>query len=421
MKIAYFDAFSGASGDMILGALVDAGLPLEVLQEGLKGLGVEGFEVVTYPVIRRGLRATKVDVVIPREDYPARAWQDLREIIQGSDLPPVVREQGIRIFTRLAEAEARVHGIPVEEVHFHELGSLDTLVDVMGAVIGLHYLGVETVWVSPLNVGGGMGKGQHGPFPVPAPATLELLRGWPIRSSGIPHEILTPTGAAILTTLARAAGPLPPMTLEAVGLGAGSRDLPQQPNVLRMFLGEEAGPADEALEALLLLETNLDDLNPQIFPHLQERLLDAGARDVWVLPVVMKKGRPGHQVSVLVPQEATDRALEILFQETSTLGIRIREVRRVRLDREIRTLDLPFGMIRVKVARRGGKILRITPELEDCRQVARHRGLPLQEVLERVRREARKLLIPEEWVGPRAPSPDSPPPPGPPEGPDPPA
>jgi hypothetical protein len=395
MKIAYFDCFSGASGDMILGALVDAGLPLKILQERLSLLGVEGYEVNAYTVTKKGLRATKVDVVIPRTDLPARDFRDMREIIEKSPLTPVEKEQGLRIFTTLAEAEAHVHGCPVEEIHFHELGALDTLVDVMGAVIGFQTLGIAKIVVSPLDVGGGMTEMAHGRLPIPGPATAEILQGVPIYSSGIAKELVTPTGAAILTTLSQTFGPMPRMTVEAVGYGAGGWDLAEKPNLLRVFIGQVSSPLPEEKpsegyinDQVTLLETNIDDLNPQIYEYVMEKLFEAGALDVTLTPMVMKKGRPAHRLTVIGPPEGTDRLLEILFRETTTLGVRVQQVERVTLAREEREVTLLFGKVRVKIARRGDSILGITPEYEDCKKIAMKEGIPLREVMEQARRAA---------------------------------
>ncbi|MBI5197661.1 MAG: nickel pincer cofactor biosynthesis protein LarC, partial [Nitrospirae bacterium] len=358
MKIAYFDCFSGASGDMILGALVDAGLPLKILQERLAFLSVEGYEVNAYSVKKKGLRATKVDVVIPRGDLPARDFRDLREIIKRSGLSPAEKERGLQIFQRLAESEARVHDCPVEEIHFHELGALDTLVDVMGAVIGFQFLGIEKIVVSPLDVGGGMTESSHGRLPIPGPAAAEMLKGVPIYSSGIDKELVTPTGAAILTTLAQVFGPMPRMHVEIIGYGAGSWDLPEKPNLLRLFIGQEAVTGqvfsgDYSRDQVVLLETNIDDLNPQVYEYVMERLFEAGALDVTLTPMLMKKGRPAHKLSVIGPPEGTDRLLEILFRETTTLGIRIQPVERVILAREEKEVTLSFGKVRVKISRKG--------------------------------------------------------------------
>jgi len=398
MKLAYFDCFSGASGDMILGALVDAGLPLATLQERLALLDVEGYEVNAYPVTKKGLRATKVDVVIPRKDLPARDFRDMREIIEKSGLTPAEKEQGLRIFTRLAEAEARVHDCPVEEIHFHELGALDTLVDVMGAVIGFQALGIGKIVVSPLDVGGGMTEMAHGRLPIPGPATAELLKGAPIYSSGIDKELVTPTGAAILTTYSRTFGPMPRMRVEVVGYGAGGWDLPEKPNLLRLFIGEEVSTLAEAgipegysSDRVTLIETNIDDLNPQVYDYVMERLFDAGALDVTLTPMLMKKGRPAHRLSVIAPPDGADRMLEIIFRETTTLGLRIQQVDRVVLSREEREVTLSFGTVRVKIARRGDTILNVAPEYEDCKKIALQAGIPLREVMEQARRGAERV------------------------------
>jgi len=386
MKVAYFDCPAGASGDMILGALVDAGLPLAALESALAGLGVSGWRLAARVVEKGGLRGTKVEV----ETDPAVRFDRLEAMLAQLDkgrLAPAARERVEAILRRLAEAEARVHRVPVEAVHFHEVGSLDTLVDVVGAVAGLEALGVEAVYVSALPLGGGTVEVAHGRLPVPAPATAELLKGFPVYDNGIAAELVTPTGAAILTTLARGAGRAPAMRLEAVGWGAGTRDLPI-PNLLRVMLGSAEGPEGIEVETVAALETTIDDMSPQLYEPLLERLLEAGALDVFLTPVIMKRSRPGVVLTVLAPPERTDELANLLFRETTSIGVRWSELRRARLPRELVRLPTAFGPVTVKLARLGGRVVTLTPEFEECRRIARERSLPVRDVVEQVRAEA---------------------------------
>ncbi|HEY8490754.1 MAG TPA: nickel pincer cofactor biosynthesis protein LarC [Dehalococcoidia bacterium] len=393
-RVAYFDCFSGASGDMILGALVDAGLPLADLEADLRRLPLAGYRLSFSRVRRAGIAAGRLAVEVDAEaPHPARGLAEVRRIIQAADLPPEDRERGEAVFARLAEAEARVHGTTPEAVRFHDVGAVDALVDVMGAVIGLRRLGVVEVYASPLPAGGGVARGPHGELPVPAPATLELLRlaGAPLRpDGGEAFELLTPTGAAILTTLARFGRPA--LRLEAVGYGAGGRDLPDRPNVLRLWLGRRT---PEGPRAMVLVETNIDDLNPEVLGYVQERLLALGAADAWHTPVQMKKGRPATLVSVLCAAELEEAVVRLLLRETSTLGVRVTEVRRHEADREVVRFQSSLGPAAVKVRRLPGERPRVAPEYEDCRRLALETGRPLEEVYRVVAAEAEARLTGE--------------------------
>jgi uncharacterized protein (TIGR00299 family) protein len=384
MRIAYFDCPSGASGDMILGALVDAGCELGVLEAALASLRVDGWGLEAKTVERGGLRGTHLAV---RTD-PARRFHALGDMlrpIERSALGDAVKARAGAVLRRLAEAEARVHRVPVDAVHFHEVGDLDTLVDVVGAVAGLDALGVERVHVSPLPIGGGTVETAHGRLPVPAPATAELLRGFPVYDNGVAAELVTPTGAAILTTLG-SPGRLPPMTLERIGCGAGTRDLPI-PNLLRVLVGQAtpAATEPEEVETLVSVETTIDDMSPQLYEPLVERLLGAGALDVYLTPVVMKRSRPGTVLTALARPELADRLAEMLFRETTTIGVRWSEVRRRRLPRELVRLPTTFGPVTFKLSRLGGRVVTVTPEFEEVRRIADAEGRPVREVLEAVR------------------------------------
>ena len=376
--IAYLDCFSGISGDMLLGALLDAGLSLEDLRADLASLPVAGYAITAAKVTKAGIAGTQVSVEV-QDQQPPRGLHDILAIINASSLAEETRDTSRRIFARLAEAEASVHDRPVEEIHFHEVGAVDAIVDVVGACCGLRRLGVTEVYASPLPLGGGWVNSAHGRLPVPAPATAELLKGVLLYAGPVQAELVTPTGAAIITTLARNFGPMPPMTVSQVGWGAGARDLPH-PNLLRLFLGEPAVKAPE--QRLTLLETNLDDMNPELFEHLMERLLAAGALDVFYTPIVMKKSRPATLVSVLAEPDKVDALSAVLFRETTTLGLRVKEVGRRCLERRWTEADTPFGRVRVKLGLLGADIVTAAPEYEDCRRVANERGVPLKLVYE---------------------------------------
>jgi uncharacterized protein (TIGR00299 family) protein len=387
-KLAYFDCPSGASGDMILGALVDAGAPFEVLAGELAGLGVQGYRLERREVIKAGFRATKVDVTLSRHEAGHRGLRDILDILEGSRLAPPVREMAARIFRRLAEAEARVHGTTPERVHFHDVGAVDAIVDVTGACLGLHLLGVDAVHVGALPVGGGFVEGPHGRIPIPGPATAELLKGFPTLDPGIRQELLTPTGAAILTTLAAGAGAMPAMRVAAVGYGAGTMDL-DTPNVLRVFVGEAADTV--ATETILQIETTVDDMSPQLYEPLLERLLEAGALDVFLTPVIMKRSRPGVVLTALCEPSRVADLSRLLFEESPTIGVRWTAYQRRRLDRELVRLDTAYGPVTFKISRLDGRVVTVTPEFEEVRRIARERGLPVREVLEQARGEGRRL------------------------------
>jgi pyridinium-3,5-bisthiocarboxylic acid mononucleotide nickel chelatase len=393
MKIAYLDCFSGISGDMTLGALVDAGCPLGEIEAQLRRLPVPGWTISAEKVVRRGFRATQVKVV-SSDPQRHRSLSEILQLIERAQLPQPVSDRASSIFTRLGQAEALVHGVPVEKVHFHEVGAVDAIVDIVGAAAGFALLGIEEFFCSPLNVGGGRVQSAHGSLPVPAPATAELLRGAPTYSSGIQRELVTPTGAAIVATTAREFGPQPEMTVAAIGLGAGSNDLAEQANVLRLFVGEAAAAcAGEAglEENIVVLEANLDDMSPQIYGFFAERALQAGALDVFSIPVQMKKNRPGQLITVLCKPADREKFTELLFRETTTLGVRQSSVTRRTLQRESIAVETSLGPIRMKIARFHGQILNVAPEYEDCQKVAAERGVPLKQVLAEAAFQFQKL------------------------------
>jgi len=392
VRLAYFDCPTGAAGDMILGALVDAGCPLDALRAELGKLPVGGFRLSAREVRKGAFRATKVDVEVePGTPLPHRSFPDILGLLARSALPDDVKADAGRIFKRLAEAEARVHGCSPDAVRFHDVGAVDAIVDVTGAVAGLKLLGIENVGLSALPVGGGTVAGPHGRIPIPAPGTVELLRGFPVFDNGVQGELVTPTGAAILTTLASAAGAMPPMTVRAVGYGAGSMEL-QMPNVLRCFVGDAPGRPPGSTETIAQVETTIDDMSPQLYEPLLDRLLEAGALDVFLTPVIMKRSRPGAVVTVLCPPERVGDLTTVLFRESTTIGVRWTEYRRTRLDRELIVLPTAYGPLTFKVSRLGGELLTVTPEFEEVRRIASEKGLAVREVLDQARADARRAL-----------------------------
>ena len=394
MKVAYFDCPSGAAGDMIMASLVDAGVSLEALRGQLGKLPLEGWTISAREVRKGAFRATKVDVEVdPHAHRQHRSLRDILDILERSSLEPSVKGRVARIFTRLADAEARVHGTDRESVHFHDVGAVDAIVDVTGGVIALDLAGVEAVHISALPIGGGLVGGPHGRIPVPGPGTAELLRGFPVVDTGVKAELLTPTGAAILTTLAASAGRMPSLTVEAVGYGAGTMDLPGTPNILRCFLGATANDATGD-ETVLQVETTIDDMSPQLYEPLIERLFGAGALDVFLQPVIMKRGRPGIVVTALCAPDRVSDLSRALFEESTTIGVRWSEWRRARLDREVVVLTTAYGAIPFKVSRLGGRIVTVTPEFADVARIAREKALPAREVLDQARADGRRLLGP---------------------------
>jgi hypothetical protein len=388
-RLAYLDCFSGISGDMLLGALVDAGLSLDALRVELAKLPLTGYRLDAAKTERSGIAATKLTVELEEAAQLHRRLSDILRLIERSGLPANDKERSSAVFRRLADAEARVHGVEPDAVEFHEVGAVDAIVDITGAVVGLRLLEVDELYCSPLPAGGGTARGAHGQLPVPAPATLELLAqaGAPLAAGpDIDMELVTPTGAAIVTTLARFQRPA--MSLRATGYGAGARDIEGRPNVLRVWLGDALGrPA-----MMLLIETNIDDMNPEIYGYAQERLFEAGAADVWLQSIQMKKNRPGVLLSVLCAIEREDAVVATLLRETSTLGVRVREVSRHEAEREIVEFKSSLGPAAAKVKRLPGLPPTVAPEFEVCARLAVNSGLPLAEVYRIVQEEALRHL-----------------------------
>ncbi len=390
MKLAYFDCFSGISGDMTLGALVDAGCAVEHLRSELGGLQVPGWELTTEKVWKNGMAATYVNV--KTEDLSKhRSLGAILDILKKSQLEPMVRERAGTIFQKLGEAEARVHDVRLDEIHFHEVGAVDAIVDIVGACIGFHALGIGRFVCSALNVGGGTAKMAHGILPVPAPATANLLQGKPTYSNGVQKELVTPTGAAIVSTLCDSFGPQPPMTVSAIGYGAGTADLEGQPNVLRIMIGETAEKTIAGFdEEIAVIEANLDDMNPQIYGYFLEKALGAGALDVYTTPVQMKKNRPGTLLTVLCKPAETNALMSLIFAETTTFGTRTYRAQRRVLPREWVSVATEFGEVRIKVSRVNGRILHVAPEYDDCRKLAVEKNVPLQRVIAEAMRKYEK-------------------------------
>ena len=389
VKIAYLDAFSGVSGDMTVGALLDLGLPLARVREAIAALGLDGVAVDVERVARSGIGATKFHVRVhgehpdqPRHhshhhDHVHRPYRDIRELLARSALPERVRANALAVFARLAEAEGRVHGVPPDDVEFHEVGALDAIVDVVSACLGFDHLGVDAIHAGPLPLGQGLARSAHGPLPVPPPAVVELLRGRPVRFEDGPCELVTPTGAAIVATLARPE-PLPELRIGAVGYGAGDRVLADRPNLLRIVVGEPV--VDAGTDDVAVLEATIDDMSPQLYEHVLERLLAAGARDAFLIPVIMKKSRPATLLRVLAAPGDRERLATIVFAETTTIGLRWLVERRMVLAREERSVETPWGAVRVKIARAPDGTVNVAPEFEDCRRIAIERGVALKVV-----------------------------------------
>jgi pyridinium-3,5-bisthiocarboxylic acid mononucleotide nickel chelatase len=388
MKIAYFDCFAGASGDMILGALVDAGLDPDLLNHELAKLHLAGWALSFQQAVKRGIGGTQAVVDIDTHEHPPhRGLQDICSLIEASGLSRNIQRQSVAIFTRLARAEARVHRTEVEAVHFHEVGAVDAIIDVVGAVSGLSLLGVEAVYCSALHLGSGTVTCTHGMLPVPAPATIELIKGLPVYATEVQGELLTPTGAAILSTLAKGFGPLPATTVETSGYGAGMTN-PEIPNLLRVVIGQaDAVIPNCEKDRVAVLETAIDDMNPQIYDYVMQQALGLGALDIFLKPIQMKKNRPGVLLTLLCKPDDLYRFSRFLLKETTSIGLRWRIENRIKARRQIRKMPTSLGTVRVKTARFQDDILHQSPEFEDCKEIALASDLPLKEVIARVCQE----------------------------------
>ncbi|VBB06859.1 Hypothetical protein LUCI_2096 [Lucifera butyrica] len=392
MKALYLDCFAGISGNMLLGALLDAGVPEDLFRKTLASLPLSGYELIIQRVNKGGIDANYVDVKLAEHDHHHRHLADIFRIIEQAPLEEAVKEQSKRVFSVLAAAEAKVHGTTPDKIHFHEVGAVDAIVDILGTVWCLNYLGVQQIFASKLHVGSGSVLCSHGWMPVPAPATAELLIGIPYYSGDIAKELVTPTGAAILAALGTGFGRMPENFLsEKIGYGAGTWDL-AIPNVLRLQLGSISSAAKDEV---ILLETNIDDLNPQAYSYILDRLLNSGALDAWLTPVIMKKSRPAVLLSVLMPQDKQDIITDILFAETSTIGVRYFPVERTKAQRQIHNVSTPWGMARVKISTYRGATINVSPEFEDCKSLAEEHGVPFKQIWQEIWQLGMKLAANE--------------------------
>ncbi len=404
MKVLYLDCCAGISGDMFLGALLDLGVSEDVLRAELSKLKLPGYQISARRVIKQNISATRFDVIIMEDStlhrsvatthYEHRGYSDIVAMIDKSALSSGVKGRAQRVFRRIGEAEAKIHGIALETVHFHEIGAVDSIVDIVGACIAVEALGVDEIQASPPRLGSGFVETAHGRFPVPAPATLELLKGIPVQSSSDPVELVTPTGAALLAEFCGKFGPMPTMSIEKIGYGAGSRDLEKAPNVLRAVLGESAEDSRRYSEtdSVAVIETNIDDMNPQLFGDVMEQVLAAGALDVFLTPVQMKKNRPGTLLTVLCERNHVDALAELLLRHTTSFGVRVHEAQRRKLAREIVTVKTKFGDIEVKVGRLGGKVVTRSPEFDSCKQAAARFKIGVKDVYNEAARVAGETL-----------------------------
>jgi uncharacterized protein (TIGR00299 family) protein len=387
MRIAYGDLIGGVSGDMFVAALLDAGLPLGKLKSELKKIPALRFGLKTSKKYVHGIRAAQFRVICgPNE--PERSWRRIRLLIQQSQLNAAVKDVGLRIFARLAEAEARVHDIAVDNVHFHEVGAIDSIVDILGAAVAVHELKIAAFHFSPVPLGRGVIRSRHGPLPIPGPATLELLRGVPVEGIDLAAETVTPTGAAIVSALSKGFGPHPPMTVQRIGYGAGQKAFPGRPNLFRVLVGEQDLGLER--EEMLVMETNIDDMNPQIYDHVMDRLFEAGARDVFLAPVQMKKNRPATLLTVICEPARRGDIERIVFQETSTIGVRVYPVHRTVLKRESKKIKTRFGEVTVKIVEQPDGRKRATPEYDDLKRIAAAKKVPIKQLHDEVMRIAGK-------------------------------
>jgi hypothetical protein len=378
VRIAYLDCFSGISGDMMIGALIDAGFPIEELKRALQSVPLEGYTLEATREERNHLFGTRFKVHVAQDHHPHRKFSDIKDLIRAGNFSPSVRDKSIAIFESLAVEEGRIHGRSPEEVHFHEVGAVDSIVDILGSVLGMEFLGIGAACASPLPLGSGFVETSHGRIPLPAPATVALLEGVPVYDAGLKEELVTPTGAALVKGFARSFGSLPAMAIEKVGYGVGSRNLADRPNLLRILIGREQGESHE--ETVVVLESNLDDTNPEWLGFLMERLFEAGALDVVFSPGYMKKNRPAVIVHVVAKPHQKDRLMNLLFSESTTLGVRFHYTQRRILERSSIEVDSPWGTMKVKKVVRPDGSSQLLPEFEECGRIAKERGIPLRDV-----------------------------------------
>ena len=390
LRAAYFDCYSGISGDMILGALVDLGVDPGKIRKALKTLDLKGYKLKTSRVQRGLIAGTKVQVSLTKSSHhPARKYSDIKKLIADSDLSSTAKKNSLEIFKRIAQVEAAIHDTTMEKIHFHEIGAVDSIVDIVGGVVAIESLKLDKIYASPLNVGEGFVQCAHGCLPVPAPATLKLLQGIPVFSNGIKKELTTPTGAAMIGFYADKFGSLPAMKIVGDGYGAGDHIIAEMPNMLRVVLGEISAESDEEL---VLIETNIDDMNPEFYEGTMESLFKAGALDVYLTPIIMKKSRPANKISVLSSETDRQAMTEILLHETSSFGVRYFRIGRTVLEREMKTVNISWGSVRIKIGKFNGKVIQISPEYEDCKKIAYKEKVPVKQVYEESHSQAIKLF-----------------------------
>ena len=390
MKIAYFDTVSGVSGDMTLGAFVSAGVSIDVLNAGIQKLHLEGVELVASHVQRNGITAVKVDVVISASEEHHRHLSHILKIIDGSSLSARVKGDSKKVFMEVAMAESKIHDVPIEKIHFHEVGMLDSIVDIVGASICFEHLGIERIFSSPVKLGsGGLVDTEHGKLPVPGPAAAEILRDYPVVLTDIPFELTTPTGAALIKAMSSGVLSRERLNIQAIGYGAGTREIPQLPNVLRIMVGEVLPLYEE--DEVAVIETNIDDMNPEVYPYVLEELLASGALDAYIVPVIMKKGRPGFLLSALVGHSNLEKVMRVFFTQTTTLGVRVQSAERKKLARSQRQMRTQFGDVNAKVVEYEG-MERIVPEYEECKRIARAQGIAILDVYKKLEVEFSKLV-----------------------------
>ena len=394
LRAAYFDCYSGISGDMILGAMVDLGVDIKEIRNALKKINLKGYKLHSKKIQRNGLASTQITVKIENKKHqhspPNRSFSDIRKLIDQSKLSLVVKNNSIEIFKRIAKVEAEIHNTTIQKIHFHEIGSIDSIVDIVGGVWAIESLNLDIIKSSPLNVGEGFVNCTHGRLPVPAPATLKLLKGIPVFSNGIKKELTTPTGAAMIGFYAESFESIPTMTIKNEGYGAGSHVIPSIPNLLRVFVGDII---KDKTNNLVMIETNIDDMNPEIFETVMESLFSAGALDVYLSAIIMKKNRPATKISVLAECRSREKLSKILLTETSSFGVRFYSVDRLILDREVKKLKTSYGLIKIKLGKLDGKIVQAAPEFEDCRKISRTKKLPVKKIYDEV-----QALIHNKWL-----------------------
>jgi pyridinium-3,5-bisthiocarboxylic acid mononucleotide nickel chelatase len=383
MKSLYFDCFSGVSGDMILGALVDSGVDLETIQSELGKLKLTGYSLKAYKTKRGQISGTKVDVELAEtkndSTHHGRHLSEIKKIIEESNLSEEVKKRSLNVFQKIGVAEAGIHNIPLEKVHFHEVGALDSIVDIVGSIAGIVSLNADKIYASAINTGEGMVKCDHGTMPVPAPATVKLLKDIPCYSSGVKKELATPTGVAILSEIVDEFGSLPPMKIQGSGFGAGGHEIESTPNLLRLIVGEME-EVTGSVKNMIMVETNIDDMNPEFYDHISQRLFDAGAVDVFSSPILMKKNRPAQKLSILAPSTDFQKIKKIVFEESTTFGLRYYSVDRAILDRKNVVVETVYGSVNVKIGSLNGEVLQIAPEYEDCKALSKEKQVPLKQI-----------------------------------------